>query len=71
MLPPCILPGTVVLFVRVLGLLLLYYYFYYCNNATISTILLVLQGGCRRDGLTPALAQRMPVVTETVGKSRP
>ena len=30
-----------------------------------------LQGGVRRGGLTPALAPRMPVFPEDVGKSRP
>ena len=30
-----------------------------------------LQGGRRRRGMTPALAPRIPVMTEDVGKSRP
>ena len=30
-----------------------------------------IQGGLRRGGMTPALAPRMPTITEDVDKSRP
>ena len=30
-----------------------------------------VQAGLRRGGLTPALAPRMPAITEHIGKSRP
>ena len=39
-------------------------YYRYTNDCVI------VQGGLRRGGLTPALAPRMPVITEDVGKSR-
>ena len=47
-----------------------------CRNGT-STIhflkenIIIIQGGLHHGGLTPALAPRMPVITEDEGKSRP
>ena len=35
------------------------------------TKIYIKQGGLCRSGLTPALAARMPAITEDVGKSRP
>ena len=38
---------------------------------TLERFYSLLEGGLRRGGLAPALALRMPAITEDVGKSRP